>query len=271
MVTRSKAGIFKPKALLVLLPHSSLPRSAMAALLIPVWKQAMLDEFLALLLNKTWILTILPLEKNILGCSWIFRLKKLADGSIARHKARLVAQGFSQEPGFDYTETFSPVVKPTTIRLILSIVVSAGWKITHLDVNNVFFHGDLEEEIYMKQPLGFEQGGPHLVCKLNKAIYSLKQASRSWFVIVQAALLSLGFTQSMADTSLFFRSRGSEVTYLLIYVDDMLITGTSPSVISQVIDCLSKQFSLKDLGEVIHFLGVDVARTKHGLHLSQGA
>lgn len=229
MITRAKAGIFKPKALTITLSSSTIPKSALIVLLIPVWKQAMVEEFMALLRNKTWTLTVLPPGKNLVGCSWIFRIKKHADGSIARHKARLVAQGFSQEPGFDFTETFSPVVKPTTIRLILSIAVSAGWSVKHLDVNNAFLHGDLDQEIYMKQPLGFEQGSPNLVCKLNKALYGLKQASRSWFLTVQSVLISLGFTQSRADTSLFFRSKGSEVTYLLVYVDDMLITGSSSS------------------------------------------
>ncbi|KAG6414963.1 hypothetical protein SASPL_122361 [Salvia splendens] len=222
MVTRGKASIYKPKVFTISL--DCLPRSALEALLIPIWKAAMLEEFLALLRNRTWILTSLPPGKNLIGNTWIFRLKRHVDGSIARHKARLVAQGFSQEPGFDFTETFSPVVKPTTIRLILSIAVTLGWEISHLDVNNAFLHGDLNEEIYMRQPVGFEQGDPSLVCKLNKALYGLKQASRSWFLTIQSVLLSLGFQQSRADTSLFFRIRGKEVIYLLIYVDDMLVT-----------------------------------------------
>lgn len=121
----------------------------------------------------------------------------------------------------------------------------------------------------MKQPLGFEQGGPHLVCKLNKAIYGLKQASRSWFLTVQSALLKLGFSQSKADTSLFIRNRKSDITYLLIYVDDMLVTGSSPTAINDVISKLSAQFSLKNLGEVKCFLGVEVTQTVDGLHLHQ--
>ena len=123
----------------------------------------MTDEFLALLRNKTWTLTFLPPGKNLISCTWIFRIKKHADGSVARHKARLVAQGFSQEAGFDFTETFSPVVKPITIRIMLSMAVSSGWSIRHLDVNNTFLNGDLKEEIYMRQPPGFEQGAPGMV------------------------------------------------------------------------------------------------------------
>ncbi|KAG6433008.1 hypothetical protein SASPL_104611 [Salvia splendens] len=143
--------------------------------------------------------------RNLVRCTWNFKLKLHLSGEIARHKARLVAQGFSQQPGFDFTETFSPVVKPATIRLILTIVVSFGWEITHLYVNNVFLNGELKEDIYMKQPLGFEQGGPHLVCKLKKAIYGLKQASRAWFFTIHSMLISLGFKQSRADASMFIR------------------------------------------------------------------
>ena len=123
----------------------------------------------------------------------------------------------------------------------------------------------------MRQPIRFEQGGPTLVCKLNKAIYGLKQASRSWFMTIQASLLAIGFSQSKADTSLFFRINGKEITYLLIYVDDMLVTGTSPSAIKEIISQLGEQFSLKDLGEVKHFLGVEESQTAQGLHLSQGS
>ncbi|KAG6389192.1 hypothetical protein SASPL_150651 [Salvia splendens] len=128
MVTRSRAGIFKPKVfhISVIDPSSTVPRSIPLALSIPIWKAAMTAEFLALLRNKTWTLTLLPPGKNLIGCTWIFRIKKHVSGSIARHKARLVAQGFSQEAGFDFTDTFSPVVKPNTIRLILSIAVSSG-------------------------------------------------------------------------------------------------------------------------------------------------
>ncbi|KAG6423183.1 hypothetical protein SASPL_113571 [Salvia splendens] len=121
MTTRSKAGIFKPKIFSLVFSPSMLPRSALEALLIPIWKAAMLTEFLALLKNKTWILTTLPPGKNMIGCTWVFTLKFHLSGAIARHKARLVAQGFSQQPGFDFNETFSPVVKPTTIRLILKV------------------------------------------------------------------------------------------------------------------------------------------------------
>lgn len=124
MTTRAKAGIYKPKVYSLSISPSQLPRSALEDLLIPIWKSAMLVEFIALLKNCIWVLTSLPPGKNLIGCTWIFKLKFHLSGAIARHKARLVAQGFSQQPGFDFNETFSPVVKPTTIRLILCIAVS---------------------------------------------------------------------------------------------------------------------------------------------------
>ncbi|KAG6431297.1 hypothetical protein SASPL_109376 [Salvia splendens] len=210
MITRSRAGIFKPKLFTLVLSASTLPRSVLEALLIPSWKEAMLLEFLTLLKKHTWTLTTLPPGKNLIGCTWVFKLKKYIDGTIARYKERLVAQGFSQVPGFDFNETFSPVVKPATIRLTLSIYVSCCWVVTHLDIN-VFLNGNLEEDIYMRQPIDFEQGGPHLVCKLNKVIYGLKQASRAWFATVYSVLLSLDFSQSRSDASLFFRIKGTEL------------------------------------------------------------
>ncbi|KAG6416455.1 hypothetical protein SASPL_123885 [Salvia splendens] len=169
----------------------------------------MLAEYVALLKNNTLILTTLPPGKNLVGCTWIFKLKLHLSREIARHKAKLVAQGFSQQPGFDFTETFSPVVNPATIRMILTIVVSFGWEITHLDVNNAFLNGELKEDIYMRHPQSIEQGGPHLVCKLKKAIYGLKQASRAWFFTIHSVLISLGFKQSRADASMFVRRSAS--------------------------------------------------------------
>lgn len=180
-----------------------------------------------------------------------------------------MAQGFSQLPGSDFHDTFSPVVKPSTIRLIFSIVISAGWFINHLDINNAFLHGDLNDDIYMRQPVGFEQGSPSLVCKLNKAIYGLKQASRAWFLTVYSVLISLGFAQSKSDASLFHKSSKDGIVYILSYVDDMLITGSSPTSVRAVIQQISRHFSLKDLGEVNHFLGIQVSKTKQGMHLGQ--
>ena len=140
--------------------------------------------------------------KNLIDCKWVYKVKRRADGSIDRYKARLVAKGFKQRYGIDYEDTFSPVVKIATVRLVLSVAVSRGWCLRQLDVQNAFLHGVLEEEVYMKQPPGFEKD-PRMVCKLDKAIYGFKQAPQAWYSRLSSKLLDLGFVTSKSDTSLF--------------------------------------------------------------------
>ena len=187
MQTRSKSGIIKKKALLASIQASAgtdlsliEPATYKSALKVPVWFQAMQEEIKALHDQGTWSLVSLPANKNLVGCKWIFKLKKHSDGSIARRKARLVDKGFSQEPGLDYGETFSPVVKLTTVGLVLALAAQFSWSLQQLDVKNAFLHGTLHEEVYMSQPPGFEDTTqPHLVCKLHKSLYNLKQAPRA--------------------------------------------------------------------------------------------
>ncbi|CAL2235003.1 unnamed protein product [Prunus armeniaca] len=143
--------------------------------------QAMREEIEALHTQGTWDLVHMPVDKNIVGSRWVYRVKKNSDGSVARHKARLVAQGFSQSPGLDFSETFSPVVRHTTVRLVLSIAAMNRWSLKQLDVKNVFLHGDLEEEVFMRQPQGFEDSTyPTHVCRLRKSLYGLKQVPKAW-------------------------------------------------------------------------------------------
>ena len=181
MVTRAKAGITKPKQLHHLtkypLPPPLEPTSVVQAMKDPKWYAAMAAEYDALQKNGTWVLVTKSPDQNIVGCKWVFRVKRKPDGSIDRYKARLVAKGFHQRPGLDFKETFSPVVKPTTIRVILSIALSHGWPIQQLDVNNAFLHGTLTDEVYMSQPPGFVHSEkPTHVCRLRKSLYGLKQA-----------------------------------------------------------------------------------------------
>lgn len=192
------------KHLLLANTHEVEPSSFTVANGSAAWRTAMGDEFAALLKNGTWTL-VQPLPgANIIGCKWVYRIKRHADGSLARYKARLVAKGFHQHPGEDYTDTFSPVIKPTTIRTILAVAVSNNWAIRQLDVQNAFLHGKLHEDIYMQQPPGFTNPhAPHLVCKLHRSLYGLKQAPRAWFYRLHDHLLSYGFTSSTCDPSLF--------------------------------------------------------------------
>ena len=197
MVTRSRDGTRKP-----LVPYTGLstrhplptclhtviqnldvePTCYTEASKFPHWQTAMLDEFNALLKQRTWSLVPASKATNLVGCKWVFKVKKKADGTIERYKARLVAKGYNQKYGIDYDETFSLVIKPPTIRLVLSLAINRGWSIHQLDVKNAFLHGVLTEVVYMKQPPGFtDRNFPDHVCLLHKSIYGLRQAPRTWF------------------------------------------------------------------------------------------
>lgn len=230
----------------------------------------MLEEINAQIRNGTHELVPPRLDQNVVGCKWIFTIKYLPDGSVDRYKARLVARGFTQQPGKDFTDTFSPVIKSTTVRSVLHLAVNNDWSIRQIDVNNAFLQGRLKDEVYVKQPPGFvDQDRPHFVCRLKKALYGLRQAPRAWYQELRNYLLTLGFVNSVADTSLFIKRAGHQVLYVLVYVDDMLITGNDKSAISQLITTLDSRFSLKDLGETKYFLGVEMTRSSSGLHLHQ--
>jgi len=209
-------------------------------------------------------------RQNIIDCKWVYKIKKKADGSIDRYKARLVAKGFKQRYGIDYEDTFSPVVKIATVRLVLSVAISRGWCLKQLDVQNAFLHGVLEEEVYMKQPPGFESSdAPNYVCKLDKAIYGLKQAPRAWYSRLSTKLISLGFVFSKSDTSLFIYNKGGITIYMLIYVDDIIVTSNAPEVVTALLADLREDFALKDLGKLHYFLGIEVKEDKEGIILSQ--
>jgi hypothetical protein len=227
-------------------------------------------EFDALHNNNTWELVSRSSDQNLVGCKWVFRIKRNPDGSIDRYKARLVAKGFHQRPGCDYTKTFSPVVKPVTIRLVLALAVRQGWSLRQLDVNNAFLQGTLKEDVFMLQPPGFvNKNFPDHICRLKKALYGLKQAPRAWYTELRVFLLSLGFVNSTADASLFIHHKPGVTLYLLVYVDDIIVTGSSPTAVSTLITTLAARFSLKDLGCLNYFLGVEVIPSTAGIFLSQ--
>ncbi|KAH9779268.1 retrovirus-related pol polyprotein from transposon RE1 [Citrus sinensis] len=267
MITRAKAGVFKPKAFLT--AHNSLePSSVDEALADPKWQAAMQLEYDALIQNKTWSLVPMDPVHKLVGCKWVFRTKYNPDGSVSKYKARLVAKGFHQTAGVDYSETYSPVVKSSTVRVILSLAVMQGWNVRQIDINNAFLNGDLTEDVYMQQPEGFVSEGGY-ICKLNKALYGLKQAPRAWYDKLKGCLTDWNFTNSKADTSLFIRHDIKGIILVLIYVDDILVTGPDSVLLEAFITNLSKVFALKDLGLVSYFLGIEVSYTDHGMHLSQ--
>ncbi|KAK1416343.1 hypothetical protein QVD17_32133 [Tagetes erecta] len=233
------------------------------------WKEAMEKEIKALEQNETWSLASLPAGKKAIDSKWVYKVKFKPNGEVERYKARLVARGFKQMEGVDYHDTFAPVAKLVTVRTLLAIAVKRGWEIQQLDVDNAFLHGDLEEEVYMKIPQGFGNKDDTRVCKLNKSIYGLKQASRNWYLKFTKSLVDLGYQQSKADHSLFIYKNDGAFVAALIYVDDVIIVGNSTKQIQQTKAHLDKEFNIKDLGSLKYFLGIEVARTSEGLVLSQ--
>ncbi|GKA59639.1 ribonuclease H-like domain-containing protein [Tanacetum coccineum] len=230
----------------------------------------MLDEFNALIKNGTWVLVPRPTNANIVRSMWLFKHKFNADGTLSRYKARLVANGSSQQQGVDCDETFSPVVKPATIQTVLSLAVSKQWPIHQLDVKNAFLYGTLNETVYMHQPPGFRNSVmPNHVCLLKKSLYGLKQAPRAWFQRFTSYALRVGFYHSKTDTSLFIFRRGADTAYLLLYVDDIILTASSSALLQRIISSLHSEFSMTDLGPLNYFLGISATRTTSGLFLSQ--
>ncbi|RVW89807.1 Retrovirus-related Pol polyprotein from transposon RE1 [Vitis vinifera] len=246
------------------------PKTYRTALKIPHWLKAMQEEIKALIQNRTWDLVPRPPTANIVGSKWVFKTNLKEDGTIDRYKARLVARGFSQIPGLDFGETFSPVIKHAIIKLIISLAVTLGWIMKQLDVKNAILHGLLKEEVFMEQPLGFiNEDLPNHVCKLNRSLYGLKQAPRAWFDRLSQCLLHLGFYCGKADLSIFILRKGQSIVLLLIYVDDIIVTGNDNNIISDLISILSSEFSLKDLGSLHYFLGLEVKYLPNGLFVSQ--
>jgi histone deacetylase 1/2 len=227
-------------------------------------------EYNALMKNKTWRLVPPKRGSNIIDCKWVRKIKYKADRSLDKYKGRLVAKGFKQWYGVDYEDTFSPVVKMATIRTILSIAVSRGWNLRQLDVENAFLHGVLNEEVYMRQPPGYEdKTRPHFVGKLDKALYGLKQAPRAWYACLSSKLVDLGFKASKADTSLFYYNKGKTIIYVLIYVDDIIVASSSQEATDALLSDLKKDFALKDLGDLHYFLGMEVKKVQNGSILTQ--
>jgi hypothetical protein len=218
----------------------------------------MVEEYASIMKNDVWEVVPRPEGKSVIGSKWIYKIKHVADGSVEKFKARFVAKGFSQKEGVDYDETFAPVARYTSIRAVISIAAEMGWKIHQMDVKTTFLNGIIEEEVYIEQPEGFEvQGRDSHVCRLKRALYGLKQAPRAWYSRIDNYLQGMGFTKSEADSNLYYIIVGGEPLILVLYVDDLFLTG-SEKLIAECKRDLASEYEMKDLGLMHYFLGLEV-------------
>ncbi|WVZ60603.1 hypothetical protein U9M48_010600 [Paspalum notatum var. saurae] len=205
----------------------------------------MAEEIAALERTGTWDLVPSPSHVRPITCKWVYKVKTRSDGSLERYKARLVARGFQQEHGRDYDETFAPVAHMTTVRALLAVASVREWSISQLDVKNAFLNGELREEVYMQPPPGYSAEG--MVCRLRRSLYGLKQAPRAWFQRFASVVTAAGFSASAHDPALFVHTSSRGRTLLLLYVDDMIITGDDPQFIAFVKARLSERFLMSIL------------------------
>jgi hypothetical protein len=234
------------------------------------WRTAMEEEMRALAENETWDLVDAPKGVKPIGCRWVYKIKYNADGSINRYKPRLVAKGYAQKHGIDYDEMFAPIAKITTVRVLLAVAAAKGWHLHQMDVKNAFLEGELEEQVYMVQPPGFHsKTNSSAVCQLKKSLYGLKQTPRAWNTKITQQLLKMSFETSKADSSLFVRKTRLGPMSILLYVDDLIITGADLDEINHVRRELGASFDMKDLGDLHYFLGIEVIRTPDGILISQ--
>jgi hypothetical protein len=226
------------------------------------------EEMSALHKNQIWELTTLPIGKQKVGCRWVYTVKYLPDGSVKRLKARLVAKGYTQTYGVDYLETFSPVVRLNSIWILLFVAVNRSWPLYQLDIKNVFLHGDLQEEVCMDHPLGYVvASNEHLVCQLWMAFYGLKQSPRAWFDRF-SAVVGMGSNALVLIILSLIRHSSTSTIVLIVYVDDIIISGSDSTGIADLKIYLAKQFHTKDLAVLHYFLGIEVARSSQGISLS---
>jgi hypothetical protein len=229
----------------------------------------MTKEYQSIIKNDVWEIVPRPKDKYVISSKWLYKIKHAADGSIEKHKARFVARGFSQKEG-DYEETFAPVGRYTSIRTIIALAAKMKWKLHQMDVKITFLNGVIEEEVYIEQPQGFEvEDRKTLVCRLKKALYWLKQAPRAWYGRIDSFLTSLGFTKSKADSNFYFKVMNDEPVILLLYVDDLFLTGEE-KLITDSKKKLAAEFEMKDLGLMHYFLGLEVWQSPEKIFLNQG-
>lgn len=234
------------------------------------WRKAMRVEIDAVERNNTWVLTELPTGRKAIDLKWIYKIKRDADGQIIKYKARIVAKGYVQKQGVDFEEVFAPVTRIETIRLLLALAAKNSWEVHHLDVKTAFLNGEIAEEVYVSQPEGFvKRGKERLVYKLLKALYGLRQAPRAWYSKLNRSLEDMGFVRCPYEQAVYSKKSGEEVLIIAVYVDDLLVTGSSLQVIEDFKKQMGCKFDMSDLGKLSYYLGIEVEQGKGYIQLKQ--
>ncbi|GJZ65101.1 putative ribonuclease H-like domain-containing protein [Tanacetum coccineum] len=246
------------------------PKKVIHALKDPSWIEAMQEELLQFKLQEVWTLVDLPNGKRAIGTKWVFRNKKDERGIVIKNKARLVAQGYTQEEGIDYDEVFAPVTRIKAIRLFLAYASFKHFVVYQMDVKSAFLYGKIEEEVYVCQPLGFEDPNfPDRVYKVEKALYGLHQAPRAWYETLSTYLLDNGFQRGKIDKTLFIKRDKGDILLVQVYVDDIIFGSTKKSLCAEFEKMTHKKFQMSSIGELTFFLGLQVKQKEDRIFISQ--
>ncbi|WVZ84194.1 LOW QUALITY PROTEIN: hypothetical protein U9M48_031249 [Paspalum notatum var. saurae] len=244
------------------------PQDVSHALSDPNWVNAMHEELENIERNHVCDLVEPPPNCRPIGTKWVFKNKQGEDGMVVRNKARLVAQGFCQKEGIDYEETFTPVPRLETIRILLAFAASKGFKLQQIDVKSAFLNGFIEEEVYVRQLPAFESAKfQDRVYKLRKALYGLKQAPRAWYARLKSFLLKSGF--GSVDTTLFLLSHGGDTLIVQIYIANIIFGGSSHALVSSFAEQMSREFEMSLMGELQFFLGLQIKQSLEGTFVHQ--
>ena len=222
--------------------------------------------------NETWQLTTLPKGAKKIGVKWVFKTKLNEKGEVDKCKARLVAKDYAQQQGIDYNEVFAPVARWDTIRMVLALAAQKGWSVYQLDIKSAFLHGELKEDVYVEQPLGYiRKGEEEKVYKLKKALYGLKQAPRAWYSRIEAYFVNEGFEWCDYEHTLFVKTEKGGKRFLIVslYVDDLIFIGNDACMFESFKNSMKDEFDMTDLGKMKYFLGVEVLQILEGIYLSQ--
>ncbi|GKB30763.1 putative ribonuclease H-like domain-containing protein [Tanacetum coccineum] len=246
------------------------PKKVIQALKDPSWIEAMQEELLQFKLQQVWTLVDLPHGKRAIGTKWVYRNKKDERGIVIRNKARLVAQGYTQEEGIDYDEVFAPVARIEAIRLFLAYASFKDFVVYQMDVKSAFLYGKIEEEVYVCQPPGFEDPEfPDRVYKVEKALYGLHQAPRAWYETLSTYLLDNGFQRGQIDKTLFIKRVKSDILLVQVYVDDIIFGSTKKELCTEFEKLMHKKFQMSSMGELTFFLRLQVTQKDDGIFISQ--